>query len=147
MLEKRKGWVELALVLALCFTCLNFIIVEQNGRSYDQFALRHLAVTIPVNSGSTISGVATYTIASPSKASYEVTCADTGGCRLYFGETGDLKAGQITGFTNVSSNSIVLTELTDVINLSASTVTLGLEDTIQLKRTNGKWVQNYLGNN
>lgn len=145
--------VTVALVVTL-FVSLAFInstkYADLTRLALEGFRLKPTAITIANNTGLCAlcaDGISQYTVSSPSKADYHFTCSDTDGCRVYLLETGDLHEGQVTGLTNIGTNTITVTEVTNVRNLSAASVALGAKDVLQLKRAGGEWVQNYLGNN
>lgn len=134
-----QNLVAISLVVVL-FASLGYIKPYYAGGSFPAFVLRPFSVTIPVDSGSTPSGVATYTVASLTKASYDLTTADTDGARFYVGETGDIKNGMLTTMFNVGTNTITLTEVSGVLELNAATIALGQYDGVVIKRLSDRWV-------
>lgn len=151
-----KKFGEIGAVIALCvllFAALNATLFSVNGYRYPSIGYRidNSAITVPDNTGlcpNCGDGVSQYTISSPNKANYVLISQDSGGMRLYLGEAGDVKAGDIITFTGgTGTNTITVGEKSGVVNLGSSTRALGADDHLQLMYSNGNWTELAFVNN
>jgi hypothetical protein len=99
-------------------------------------------LTIPDNGGPTY---ASYSVATPTKAAYQVTCSDPTGCYLYFGETNLINGEKLT-VENVGSATVNITDVAGVREM-ASAVALGQYDTITFMYMVDRWVELGRSNN
>lgn len=103
------------------------------------FNLNPVAITISENAGAHQDGVAEYTITTPSKSANYITCSDTGGCRLYLGET-SITNGEVFTMVNVSANTVTVPEASGIRELS-SDFAAGQYDSLTLIYVNDRWVE------
>lgn len=88
---------------------------------------------------------AVYSIATPTKAQYQVNATDTDGCRIQLGETA-IADGQVLEIINVGSANVTMTDESGVAE-TAGNLTLGANDAATFRYNGSAWVQVGASNN
>jgi hypothetical protein len=132
------------------------VIIDADQRIREHYIFSKVTNLLAVNSpqevtiaaegegvGNTDPGV--YSLSTPLKSQYQFTCADTDNCRLTLGETA-IADGQILEILNVGTPTIVVTEVSNVVE-GAGSITLGIHDFIAFRYNGAVWVEVQRSNN
>jgi hypothetical protein len=136
----KNKLIVLFVMFVLVVSAIGAIRTQAHKLVYDP-----LTLPIAANLGARPDGIAEYTVATPSKSSNYVDCADTGGCDLFIGEQ-NVRNGQVFRTCNVSANAVLVREAAGVLEM-AGNWTAGQWDCIEYQYVNDRFVEQFRVNN
>lgn len=146
---RTPRWFSILFVLffalgAVGLIAQQYVIQQRQGMSFlGALGLAPTAISIADNGVGT---AAPYTLTSPNKAAYVITCADTNGCAFFLGETGAFN-GQILYLENGGSNTVTVNEASGKSHMQGTTFAEGTDDNIAFRYNGAQWNELWQSNN